>query len=65
MASLSLHSDVHCSDLSHDWAIAYSDVTLIKVRHVMKPIDFINAIETSFFNHWFGSTGPLFSRLEQ
>ena len=65
MATLTLHSDVHGSDLRHDWAVAYPNITLIKVRHVVKSIDFIDAIKTSFFNHWFGATWPFFSGLEQ
>ena len=44
MTTLPFYGDVHGSNLSHDWAVAHSYITFIKVRHVMESIDFINSI---------------------
>ena len=63
MAASSNDTDLDCGGAGEERTLTNTDVTLIEVGYVVIPVDFINAVETAFFDHRQSATGTLFSWL--
>ena len=65
VATLSFQINLYLSNFGKEWSFAYSDVSLVKIWHVVEAVDFIDIFQTAFLNHHWSTSWTFFCRLEQ
>ncbi len=65
MTALADYFDLDGRDSCEETSVADTDITLVEIREVVEPVDFIDAFKAAFFDHGQCSTWTFFGWLKQ
>jgi len=65
VTSLANHSDSNPCHCCEKWPFANSYVAFVKIRDVVKTVNFVDTFKAPFLDHRFGPTWSFLGRLEQ